>query len=730
MYSSVTKYPNATSPRCFALFLALVSQLDAAVSVQAAALESDSIIDPQNESPSNAYEVTLDAVGAGFHPQASLEGRASLRVIRDFSPGNPLNHPDPTVIDTAEVDFRFSYSGAVATASSSFQISNNPSYQTSWGSSVSLKGISNSPSPLILRVDAGTWDGGAGIFTPATVEGLGFTLSGPFGRLLDDAATVTYHAADDSVLSTQRIATMSHLAAYTGYNGTVSHVKVTLQGDGSSGIPIVGLDDLAFTIIPASATVAKRFAVDLFELSHTARTIRLGWQSEIGKTYTIERSTDLTDWSPVVTHAASQGARTIRKFDEDAVPAAAFYRVKEGPAQVAPRPEILLRSSWQTVNIGDIAHTPGMLQLLQNAHPTAKLTLWASDTSRGVGDLLRAEFPGLEIVYGNVSNSGVASNPNLQNAWNRADILIHGSGPYLVAESSIEAWRQATNKPYGIGGVSQVEPGNATMTLLNQAAFVFLRDPVSLSLVQGAGATSPVIGFGPDATFALGLRDDALAQSYLQATGLLGTSFLCVIPRLRWTPYWEINNTTPTATEELRIIENNTWKEIDHAKLRETIIRWVRETGNPVLCCPEMSYAVDLIPELLIDPLPADVKPHVVWRDSYWLTAEAAGVYARASAILSLEMHSPIIAIANGVPAIYVRQPTDTSKGYMWPHIGLNHWFFEVDTATGAGIADAVMAIHQNPAAARALVRSASANLHAAQTQMMEAVGNALGTSR
>ncbi len=30
-----------------------------------------------------------------------------------------------------------------------------------------------------------------------------------------------------------------------------------------------------------------------------------------------------------------------------------------------PRPKrILLRSSWQTVNIGDIAHTPGMLALL------------------------------------------------------------------------------------------------------------------------------------------------------------------------------------------------------------------------------------------------------------------------------------------------------------------------------------------------------------------------------
>ena len=33
------------------------------------------------------------------------------------------------------------------------------------------------------------------------------------------------------------------------------------------------------------------------------------------------------------------------------------------PGSKAP---LLLRSSWQTVNIGDVAHTPGMLTLLEN----------------------------------------------------------------------------------------------------------------------------------------------------------------------------------------------------------------------------------------------------------------------------------------------------------------------------------------------------------------------------
>lgn len=723
------KITTPSAAGCVAIFLAVA--LRAAVIVQTPVLHAE--IDPQAETPTNATEVTLSASGPGMISETLLEARPGLRVIRDFSAGNPLNHADPTILDTPELDFRFSYSGAVAITANAFLISNNAGFQTSYGGSVSIKGISNSTAPLSLRIDIGEWNGQTGTFTPGTAEAIGFTLTGPFGRLAGDAATITYHDAAGQLLSSQTVSSvsLSNLAAFTAFSGTVSHVIITLTGDGASGIPILGLDDLAFTTLPPGPVPFSEMpAIRICELNPPARSASLGWQSGIGKNYTIERSTNLADWTTVVGRAASQGGFTYRRFFENSGPSDLFFRVTETAPPAAPAQEILLRSSWQAVNIGDIAHTPGMLQLLQNAFPDARLTLWASDTSRGVGDVLRAEFPNLEIVYGNVSNTGVASNPNLQTAWNRADILIHGSGPYLVAESSIEAWRRSTDKPYGIGGVSQGNPGNATKTLINEASFVFLRDPVSLDAVRAAGTTSPVIAFGPDATFALALRNEPTADAYLESVGLDDRPFLCVVPRLRWTPYWEINNTVPTAVEEQRIVENNTWKEPDHAKLREAIIRWVRETGNPVLACPEMTYAVNLIPELLIDPLPEDVKPHVIWRDSYWLTDEAASVYARATAIVSCEMHSPIIAIANGVPAIYVRQPTDTSKGYMWPHVGLGEWFFEIETATGADIADAVMAIHANPAAAKNTVRAASAKLHADQEAMMEAVRAALGTRR
>src|SRR5215211_5967187 len=45
-------------------------------------------------------------------------------------------------------------------------------------------------------------------------------------------------------------------------------------------------------------------------------------------------------------------------------------------AQATRAQKILLRSSWQTVNIGDIAHAPGMLALLEKYRSEAVVTLW------------------------------------------------------------------------------------------------------------------------------------------------------------------------------------------------------------------------------------------------------------------------------------------------------------------------------------------------------------------
>src|SRR5688572_17588050 len=62
------------------------------------------------------------------------------------------------------------------------------------------------------------------------------------------------------------------------------------------------------------------------------------------------------------------------------------------------RPRLVLRSSWQTVNIGDIGHTPGVLALFERHLPEVDVTLWPMDVGNGVEEMLRRRFPKLRIV--------------------------------------------------------------------------------------------------------------------------------------------------------------------------------------------------------------------------------------------------------------------------------------------------------------------------------------------
>jgi polysaccharide pyruvyl transferase WcaK-like protein len=373
---------------------------------------------------------------------------------------------------------------------------------------------------------------------------------------------------------------------------------------------------------------------------------------------------------------------------------------------------ILLRSSWQTVNIGDIAHTPGLLALLERHRPEADVTLWPNPLSPQVEALLRRRFPRLQI----------ASTPAAQDAaLASCDFFLHGSGPGLVGATEAERARMA-GKPYGFAGITLNDDEIRTRrTLLGEARFVCCRDTDSLRALRRSGVSGPGVTFGPDATFALDLGDAPAASALMAAHGLEPGRFLCAVPRLRWTPYWEIHPDRVKPDPE-RIAVNDGFAERDHAKLREGIAAWVRATGMKVFLVPEMTYAVSRLRPLLFDGLPAEVKPQVAVLDRYWLTDEAAGVYARAAAVASFEQHSPIIAIANGTPAVLLRQPTDTRKGQMWRDIGLDDWIFEIDRTTGTQVAERLLAIARDIQDARVVAERARERAHRAMADMIGAI--------
>ncbi len=357
---------------------------------------------------------------------------------------------------------------------------------------------------------------------------------------------------------------------------------------------------------------------------------------------------------------------------------------------------IVLRSSWQTVNIGDIAHTPGVLHLLEQYLPDVNVRLWAGDVGNGVKEMILKRFPALEIFTS-------SDNASVERAFKECDFLLHGSGPSLVAQKDVAKWYNETGKPFGVYGITYSESDklSESVELLTKAEFVFFRDSVSLQNAKNLGVKSKIMEFGPDGAFAVDVYDKPAAKKFLKEHALEVGKFMCVIPRYRNTPYWTIPSKN-RPFDPVKDARNQEMKEHDHKALREAIIQVTQHTDLKILIVPEDETQVAIGKEMLYDPLPEKVKKKVVWRDHYWLTDEAVSTYKLSAGLFGNEMHSPIMCIGNGVPAVVCRFKEQTSKGIMWRDIGLGEWLFDLDVEDEIkGIVPTVLWIAQNPEMAK-----------------------------
>ncbi len=388
---------------------------------------------------------------------------------------------------------------------------------------------------------------------------------------------------------------------------------------------------------------------------------------------------------------------------------------------------ILLRSSWQVENIGDIAHTPGVLALIEKYLPHVSVRLWPSSVASGVEEMLISRFPKLKILK---------SEDDKNKALSECDFLLHGSGPSLVGRDEMLRWKTETGKPYGIYGITF--PGNygfqaqdehynpLDVELFNSAVFTYFRDSVSLAFAKKIGAKCPIMGFCPDGAFAVDVKNDEAAELYLKEHGLETGQFVCVIPQLRFSPWWELPTKDPTVNKD-KHAWNERMKEHDNAPIRQAIIAVVKQTNLKVLLVPENETQIRIGKEMLYDPLPDDVKQRVVWRDKYWLTDEAVSTYARSAGLFGLEMHSPIMCIALGIPAIVCRFSEQTSKGFMWKDIGLEEWLFDMDTKSDIEkIVPAVLDMVKNTKAAKAKVLAAQKRVAKFQKDTMHVLSVSL----
>ena len=148
------------------------------------------------------------------------------------------------------------------------------------------------------------------------------------------------------------------------------------------------------------------------------------------------------------------------------------------------------------------------------------------------------------------------------------------------------------------------------------------------------------------------------------------------------------------------------------APLVEAACRVVRERRWKVVLSPETEPAIRLCRGELFAMFPEEVKPSIVVPEDFWEADLALGVYRRSGGLFGTEMHSQVMAVGNGIPAIVCRTREFGSKSQMWNDLGLGEWLFDFDSdADRARFPDAVMQMLAQPDHAAELLRNAQSIL-------------------
>jgi polysaccharide pyruvyl transferase WcaK-like protein len=377
---------------------------------------------------------------------------------------------------------------------------------------------------------------------------------------------------------------------------------------------------------------------------------------------------------------------------------------------------IVLQSAWDTVNIGDIGHTPGTLRVIEEHLPEVNIVLWAMKLDDRVTAMLKARFPKVTILQGSLVKDG-EKDQVLKRAVKDCDFFIRNSG--MGQDITHMQFCQKHGKPYGLFGQSffpsMVEGNGAEerIALLNGASFIYTRETKTLKILQGAGIKATALQFGPDGCFGIDVRDDERGLATMKKLGLEDRKFITL--QLR-TNTAKLPGVDDSRTPKLNPLHPTPKQIADDerraAKYRELVILWVKKTGHKVLIAPEVKKEMEHNKRLIHDPLPPEIQEHVVNLDYFWNADEAASIFARAHTIVCHEPHSPIIALANGTPIIHTYSEFHSPKCWMFKDIGLGGWLLEMDETPVEKMTETLFAIDADYPAAQAKVKKAMAYVH------------------
>ena len=396
-------------------------------------------------------------------------------------------------------------------------------------------------------------------------------------------------------------------------------------------------------------------------------------------------------------------------------------------ADPARQKTVLLQCGWATKNIGDIGHTPGTLRFLEQHLPDAKLVLWLQSSNKAVDAMLAKRFPKVEIIKGSLSTP----DGPVQKAVARCDFYLRGPG--MGQSTDFMHYCNKAGKPWGLqaqsyfpdmvggaGGASRVE-------LLNTAAFIYCRDSQTLKTLQEAGVKPPILEWGPDGCFGIDVRDDEKALARMKKHGLEEKKFITLQLRTHTPSSPGVDDKRPQKLNPLNPTPENIADDTRRAKVYQDLIAmWVKETGCKVVIAPEVFKEMQYNKKFVYDPLPEELKQHVVNFDEFWNVDEACSFYARAHTVICHEPHTPIMALAMGTPMMHTFSAFHSPKCWMFKDIGLEEWAPEFDATPATKMFEILMGIHKDYAAAQAKVKKAMAYVEERATAEMAAIGKAM----
>ena len=254
--------------------------------------------------------------------------------------------------------------------------------------------------------------------------------------------------------------------------------------------------------------------------------------------------------------------------------------------------------------------------------------------------------------------------------------------------------------PYGVGGQSFEAidwPAELIFRpLFKDARFVYCRDPDSLAYLGQRDLLSLRSGYRPDSTFFFRGFDQPWLENYKREHNLADKKFITLTIRSAKSQPGPLADTVTKEREDEHMV-----------RIRKFITDWVTQTGAPVVLCPEVRTEVPLMHDNVYMRLSPEVQKKCVWMDKFWTTEQAYSLYRQAEMVVSMEMHSVIMALSLGTPVLMPQFTENGRKVWMLEELGLRDWIFDIDEPADAPkLLEAALKIHQNPAAAQARVES------------------------